>query len=194
MAKKSTKRQKRSATRKCKKGHTLAQADDVPAKKRGRGRPPIEFKESYIELARQLMANGYTRESLAIELNISERTLSLWQDLYPEFARAIRAGAEIADLKMELSLYKRGEGYDYEEVQMEVLLDEKGNPVRRLRRQVTRHVPGDPRCQMFWLRNRQRDRWSEGTEGGTPIGVFVANMTPEQARERERLASLKSQT
>lgn len=165
-----------------------AQLSVVKPRKVGR---PTKYRESHIALAHELMSRGFTRERLAIELGISYFTLEAWEATYPEFAEAIRAGAELADSGMEMSLYQRGKGYEYEEVQMEAILDEKGKPVRRLRRQTTRHVPGDPRCQMFWLRNRQRERWSEGAESGATVGLFVANMTPEQRAERERIAALK---
>ncbi len=193
MATKAKKQQKPKGTPQAKDIPVPVEQATSPATKRGRGRPPKPFKQEYIDLAHELMSRGYTRDRLAIELGISIFTLVQWERQRPEFANAIRAGAEIADSGMELSLYQRGKGYEYEETQIEAVLDEEGKPIRRLKRQTTRHIPGDPRCQMFWLRNRQRDRWCEGAEGGSQVGLFISNMTEEQRQERARIASLKSQ-
>ena len=162
-------------------------------KKRGRGRPRKEFHESYITLARELMSAGFTRERLALELGIGDDLLKEWEQRFPDFAGAIRAGAIIADSAMEMSTYKRGQGYEMTEVHVEEVMDEANQTVRKVKREITRHVPGDPRCQMFWLRNRRPDKWRESSEAGQTVGLFVANMTPDQKATRERIAAMKKE-
>ncbi len=161
--------------------------------KRPVGRPRTPFDESYITIARELMAAGFTRERLAIELGIGDDLLKDWEKRYPEFAGAIRAGAIIADSAMELSTYKRGQGYDTTEVHHEIIHDENNQPIRTVKREIKRHVPGDPRCQIFWLRNRRPDRWREGAETEQAINLFVGQMTPEQKATRERIAAMKKE-
>lgn len=74
---------------------------------------------------------------------------------------------------MENALLKRALGYDYEEKTTEIeevpsgKVDALGQPIMKTKRHiktVTRHVPGDPAAQIFWLKNRKPDRWRDKPE------------------------------
>lgn len=92
---------------------------------------------------------------------------------FPEISEAIKKGKAPVDFEVENALLKRALGYDYEEKTTEVeevptgKYDEVGNPIMKMKRHiktVTRHVPGDPAAQIFWLKNRKPDRWRDKPE------------------------------
>lgn len=62
--------------------------------KRGR---PIKYKEEFCETALQVLSQGKTLESLAIELAISWSTLHDWIDNFEEFSYAIKEGQKLSE-------------------------------------------------------------------------------------------------
>lgn len=83
---------------------------------------------------------------------------------------------EKKDKAVEEALFQRAVGYETTDVLVETAAD--GNEKRR---ETTSHVPGDLRAQMFWLRNRQPDRWKDkpcGEEEHREGGVRIVDDVP----------------
>lgn len=142
---------------------------------RGKGRPTLYDPEQSPLLARYHMRGGATREELAAHLGVSLTTLYEWQSRYPDFAEAIKTTAKEANLAVEDSLYKRAMGYEYEEV--ETVITGEGERLRKQVKKTVKRVAPDVTAQIFWLKNRERDRWRDkhdlehtGKDGG-PIEV-----------------------
>lgn len=113
------------------------------------------YDASIPERAYRLCLLGLKNEELAISFGVSERTISNWMDRYPEFRRAVVKGREEADAKVAQSLYKRAIGFEHDDVHIsawkgEVLI----TPIRR-------YYPPDTTAAIFWLKNRQRDKWAD---------------------------------
>ena len=92
-------------------------------------------------------------------LGITRSCFYEYRKKYPEFSDFIKKGKEIADYKVENSLFKRATGYEYKEVTQTcregVLVGTK---------EITKQVPPDPTSCIFWLKNRKPDKWRDKTD------------------------------
>jgi len=100
--------------------------------------------------------DGLTEKQIADNLGISQDRLIDYKKKYLEFFEAIKKGKEIVDYKVENALLKRALGYTI--TIKEDKLDKDGC-VHSLERDV--HVPADTTAQIFWLKNRQKEKWRD---------------------------------
>jgi transposase-like protein len=118
----------------------------------GGGRKP-KFKPAFIGVARKACERGFTDQEVADLLGINASTLYRWRVEYPHFARAVRLGKEIADARVERSLYERAVGYSFEA--QKAVMTRRGQEILRWRE----HLPPDTGAAMAYLRNRRPDLW-----------------------------------
>lgn len=161
-----------------------------PAKsprKAGAGRP-TKYQPAYAEQARKLALLGMTDKEMASFFEVSESTLHLWKKEHPEFSESLKAGKDDADTSVATSLYHSAiGGGTVTEVKEEV--DDQGKVVRR---KTVKELPANVTAQIFWLKNRQPQKWREKVvvEDETPADitqtadVFAKIMAA--ARERQR--------
>lgn len=97
---------------------------------------------------------GLTNEQIAHNMGISRSTLDVWCKTYPDISDALKNSKEVADINVENALYKRATGYTYEEVRQEI--DDRGK--KKIIKTI-KQIPPDTTAQIFWLKNRQSDRW-----------------------------------
>lgn len=99
---------------------------------------------------------GLTDKQIAKNIGVSEVTLCKWKNDCPEFYAALQKSKEVVDYEVENALLKRALGYEYDEVQVK----KKGDVV--IERTITRkQVPPDTTAQIFWLKNRQPEKWRD---------------------------------
>jgi hypothetical protein len=128
----------------------------VPKAHRMRGRTEFdEFRGQILAEATELGLSGATDFEAAEALGISVRTLNTWKARYPAFAKALSVSKDIADGKIEASLYHKARGYTY---RSEKIFQHEGQIIRAETRE---HVPPSDTAMIFWLKNRQRDRWRD---------------------------------
>lgn len=134
---------------------------------------PTKYKEEYVELAYKLTLLGMIDTQLADFFEVHESTIHQWKIDYPEFSESIRRGKAIADIEVVEALRKRAVGYSYDEVKIEESEQGKKKTI------TTKEVIPDTTAQMFWLRNRHADKWSNDPspddEGSiaTPVQIVV---------------------
>lgn len=127
-----------------------------------RGRP-TEYKEEYVEQAAKLCALGATDDEMADFFGIHRSTLYRWKLDHPDFCDAIKSAKEIADERVERSLYQKATGYDFTEEQaIKVKLEQHKEEVEVV--EVRRHSPADTTAAIFWLKNRRKDEWRDKHE------------------------------
>lgn len=119
-----------------------------------RGRPP-KYKPAFAEQAAKLCNLGATNEDLADFFAVSIRTIIRWTTEHEEFCHAVKEAKEVADQRVERSLYQRAVGYTFDS---EKVFNGKDGIVRTDTRE---HIPPDVTAQIFWLKNRQRERWRD---------------------------------
>jgi hypothetical protein len=74
-----------------------------------------KYKPEFANIAYEMCLLGATTEQLARALGISERTFHYWLQEIPEFGEQVRAGREIADRKVAMSLYQKAIGWSHKQ-------------------------------------------------------------------------------
>ena len=105
---------------------------------------------------------GLTDEQIAKRIGISRSTLADWKNRFSDISDTLKKSKEVADAKVEDSLYKRAIGYRYDEVTYERVKNVKTGEYEKVEtKRVTKEVLPDVGAQIFWLKNRKPDKWRE---------------------------------
>ncbi|EPC6088492.1 terminase [Citrobacter freundii] len=116
---------------------------------------PTKYQEAYAEQARKLCLLGYTDAELADFFEVSESTINKWKIDYPGFSESIKKGKVIADGDVTDRLYQRAIGFVAPDVDIRVI----DNKI--VETPLEKHYPPDTAAAIFWLKNRQKDKWRE---------------------------------
>lgn len=117
--------------------------------------------------------DGLTDEQIAENIGIHRDTLNEWKKKYSDISDTLKRGKEVIDRQVENALLKRAIGYEYEEVREEY----EGGVL--MKRTVTKkEVLPDTTAQIFWLKNRKREAWSDkqSIEISKPIDESIKEM------------------
>lgn len=134
---------------------------------------------------------GYIDAEIAAEMGISPSTLYNWKRKYPQFAAAIASGGKRANCRVVNALLARAEGGYVTETKAFKLIDKHGNERIEIV-EVPRYIPPDTQAIIFWLTNRERERWKiyKPADHPDPIAsrppVYVSE-SPELLAEVRRL-------
>jgi hypothetical protein len=148
------------------------------------GGRPNKFKLEYIEQARKLSQFGHTDPELAEFFGVHLQTINNWKVNHPEFLYALKAGKEVADRRVERSLYSRAVGYNYEATKI-FMPANRSKPVYA---KYIEHVPPDVTAGIFWMKNRDPEHWRDVQNVTRVLGKYIISDKPmtkeEWARER----------
>jgi hypothetical protein len=103
---------------------------------------------------------GHTDKQICEALSISEATFCKYKLEKIELVKVLKVNKEIADLTVENSLYKRANGYEYDEETKVIKKDKDGQDIVTKRTIVKKQVLPDTTAQIFWLKNRTRE-WTD---------------------------------
>ena len=118
------------------------------------GRPP-KYDESMPDIAKNYCILGAKDVELAGFFGISEETLNQWKHKYKEFSESIKEGKDIHDSGLvENALLKSAKGFTRKTVKT----SEDGMT------EILEEVPPNPTSMIFWLKNRDRNRWKDKLE------------------------------
>lgn len=154
--------------------------------------PPIPKynPEYHDDWAWSLAMKGATDDEIADAFGINVRTLHRWKQEYPSLLTALTTGKEVADAKVEKTLYQRALGYDKEETEKIVEVDKNGNtkPVRV--RSSAKHIPPDTMAIMYWLNNRTKrsGEWSQTQKVELSGDLASADLSKLSDEQLEALA------
>ena len=135
-----------------------------------------KWRAAFVDQARRLATLGLTDEEMAQFFAIDRRTLYRWKLRHPDFAAALTIGKDAADARVEQALYHRAIGYAHEAVKIHTIAGEV------VQTAYTERYPPDVSAAMFWLKNRQPERWRERSEVN-----LVADLAQRIAAGRARL-------
>ncbi len=140
---------------------------DKITKRRG---PKTKYNVDFPRMAKVACEElGLTDVGLAKLFNVSKASITAWKRRYPEFKVAIKEGKDIFDVEVvEAALLKRALGYTYNEVIKELDLDQNKLVNKK---KIRRHVAPDVKAQIFWLRNRNRERWPDTKKLDSNVNV-----------------------
>lgn len=135
---------------------------------------PSSYKPEYAEQARKLCLLGATDKELADFFDVSEVTINAWKKEFPDFLKSVKEGKLDADARVAESLFKRATGYVGQKTVTAniqgIITDVKV---------VEDYVGPDTAAGIFWLKNRQKDKWRDriqqeiAGEGGGPLVVEI---------------------
>lgn len=121
-----------------------------------------KYRDDFPERAFKMAHAGMIDDQIAKELGIAKDTFYRYQKIHPEFKKALSDGKQRPDDIVEAALYKNAIGYDYEEIKTrEQIVSGKK---RKIKEVTKKHIPGNVTAQIFWLKNRRRDRWKDKWE------------------------------
>ena len=119
---------------------------------------PSKFKPEFIAQAEKLCKLGATDMELADFFEVEVRTLYRWKAENAEFCQALKSGKDEADDRVERSLYARANGYEHDEVDIRVVMNQiVKTPIRKF-------YPPDTTAAIFWLKNRKPSEWRDKQE------------------------------
>lgn len=134
------------------------------------GRPAIYDAERFPKIAYSACAEmGATNEDLARLFGVTVMAIEKWIREHSEFARSVYTGKDEFDSnKVEKSLRLRALGYDKEYEEVSETIGGKYGHSRTVNKKLV-HVPPDVKAAIFWLKNRNRNRWQD-------VSVFNQNL------------------
>lgn len=144
---------------------------------------PTDYKEECNEQARKLCLLGAIDKDLADFFDVDESTINNWKIAHPEFLESIKAGKELADSNVADRLYQRAMGFEHDSEEIKVVSDGQGAGSSIERVAVRKIYPPDTAAAIFWLKNRQKDKWRDrveteltGKDGG-PVQITGMTIT-----------------
>ena len=124
---------------------------------------PTAYDPAFVEQAAKLCNLGATDDEMADFFGVHRSTLYRWKLEYPDFCDAIKSAKEIADERVERSLYQKATGYNVTEQQaVKVKVEQYVEQVEVV--EVEKHIPADTSAAIFWLKNRRKDQWRDKQE------------------------------
>lgn len=160
--------------------------------------------------------SGLSDEEMSKELTVTRKTLHNWKKKYPAVEQALRAGKNWFDASVEQKLFQTAIGYKttetsiqykyfYDKKTGEAIIDpdtEKTMKAPVGETHTTKEIPPNITALIFWLKNRQPDKWNDlqnlklsgkvETEK-TTVNVNYDDLTEEQAKEMFKNAMLKDE-
>jgi len=131
-------------------------ADTHVKNKGGRPKEDISDKVDFDQLL-MLCEKGFTDKELADFYKVTDRTIRNWKE-DKWFISSLKEGKELADRKVEKSLFERACGYEHKDVDIKMY---EGNIIKT---ELTKHYPPDPTSMIFWLKNRKPEQWRDKQE------------------------------
>lgn len=125
------------------------------ATEKSKGGRPSAYREEFAEQARKLCLLGATDKELADFFEVSEATINNWKLAHYEFLESIKRGKQIADGEVADRLYQRAMGFVAPDVDIRVIEN------KIVETPLEKYYPPDTAAAIFWLKNRQKDKWRE---------------------------------
>jgi transcriptional regulator with XRE-family HTH domain len=126
---------------------------------KGPGGRPSLLNDKLREQMLRMYEKGLTDLQVADIVGVSYRTLMRWKSEDEEFRQSIKETTENADELVEKSLRSRAIGYSHKATKINITKD--GEVIET---EYIEHYPPDPTSMIFWLKNRQPQRWREKQE------------------------------
>lgn len=136
------------------------------------GRPSL-YKPDFDRQAAKLAELGATDQEIADFFEIDVRTVYRWKHDHEGFCQALKAGKDIADDRVERSLYQRAIGYEQDEVKIFM----PGGAEAPVYAPYRAKVAPDVTAAIFWLKNRRSERWRDakllGNDPANPLPAAI---------------------
>ena len=147
---------------------------------------PVKWNEDRIRQA-FLMASmfGATDVEIAKIMDVSEHTITYWKRTKPEFLKALNAGKLTKDEQVERSLFERAIGYNHPDVH---ITNYQGEITET---QIIKHYPPSEVACIFWLKNRQRQKWADVHKTELQVDINMKRLNLDEFTRQELLVMEK---
>jgi len=159
--------------------------EKLPTKKRKRGQP-TKFRAEFTAQAVKLVRLGAKDIELADFFGVDIATLYRWKNTHKHFCDALKLTKEETDARVERSLFERATGYERNSVKIFLNKDSKVIQVP-----FREYIAPDTTACIFWLKNRQPEKWRERVPGDSPknpVHVKVEDVRNELIAALDRRA------
>ena len=153
------------------------------------GGRPTKYKVDYARQAEvACREGGFTDVKLAKLFSVTVPTITGWKKSHPGFFTSIKKGKDDYDVMLaEDCLMKRLQGYNYIETTKKPNRGKGVDPgTLVITKQVTKHVVPDTTAQIFFLKNRQPERWRDRQQIDVGITKELAAHALKLAEARGR--------
>lgn len=121
---------------------------------------PTDYKDDYARQAQKLAELGATDQELADFFDVDVRTVYRWKHDHDEFCQSLKVGKDIADERVERSLYQKAIGYEQDEVKIFM----PSNAAEPVYAPFRAKIAPDTTAAIFWLKNRRSGQWRDKQE------------------------------
>ncbi len=145
---------------------------------------PSKYKKEYPSQAYKLCLLGAIDQELADFFEVNVDTINEWKKKFVEFSVSIKKGKRLADAEVADKLYQRATGYEHSDLDIKVVNH------KIVKTTITKHYPPDTTAGIFWLKNRQKEKWRDKIETGFTDNSGndrYSNMSDDQVQERINL-------
>lgn len=136
----------------------------TPPEKRPVGRP-TKFTQELVAEIMECAKLGLTDKEICDITNIGGRTLTEWKAKNPAFYARLKRNKYLADRNVEQSLYMAACGHTKE-------VNGEEN-----------YYPPNPTSMIFWLKNRQPEKWRDKVQVEQESKITLALDTGEETEE-----------
>lgn len=128
-------------------------------KKKGKQGAPTKLNADKKKFLLFLYKEGKTDSQAAKIVGIAESTINNWKRENPKFLESIRESKKTVDEEVEAALLENALGFTYTETKaLSVSMGQGlGSEVEIVNHEQFK--TGDTRAQMYWLQNRNPERW-----------------------------------
>jgi len=123
------------------------------------GRPTL-YRDEYARQAEKIALLGATDQEVADFFDVEVRTIYRWKHEHPEFCQALKVGKDVADDRVERSLYQKAIGYEQDEVKIFMPANSEAPVYAPFRAKIA----PDTTAGIFWLKNRRSGQWRDKQE------------------------------
>jgi len=154
-------------------------------KPRVRTKKPVKWNKDRIRQAYLLaVLFGATDVQIAKVMGVSEHTITYWKRTKPEFLEALNKGKLTKDQQVERSLFERAVGYSHPDIDIRVVDHEI------VKTPITKHYPPSEVACIFWLKNRQRQKWADVQKSQIDIHHTHIDLTEFTREQLELMESV----
>lgn len=148
------------------------------------GRPTL-YQDDYPKQAMKLAQLGATDQEIADFFEVDVRTIYRWKHEHDEFCQALKAGKDVADDRVERSLYQKAIGYEQDEVKIFM----PGNASEPVYAPFRAKIAPDTTAAIFWLKNRRSQQWRD-KQDHEHTGAF--EITTKEQRDAAVAAAMRA--
>ncbi len=139
--------------------------------------------EPYLDKIPYWRKDGLTEEQIAKKLKVAYSSFRKYKDEFSAFSAALKKGQEDLVQEMEESLYKRGMGFEYEEVKTYIEEDKDGKKKKRVEK-ITKFLAPDTTALIFALKNLRPGKWKDQKNiehsGSVDNNINLSYMTDDE--------------